>query len=356
VRAALEKSPRQPLFRTSNRFGGLEPTVVYDTYWRFAAERQAVYMRRVNGEPGPWTDDPVLLKYKFTNAYRASDRVSQYFIRNVLYADGYSPEPKEIFFRTLLFKLFNKVETWERLEAAVGKPSWQSFNLRQYDKVLTTAMSAGERLYSAAYIIPPVRLGPEEGVKHRGHLHLLKHAMDNDLPDRVVAAGSLERVYELLKELPSFGKFLAFQFAIDLNYSAAINHAETDFVVAGPGALDGISKCFANGCEYEPEDIIAFVQSRQEIEFERLGITFESLWGRPLQLIDCQNLFCEISKYARVAHPDIPGIAGRTRIKQMFKPAASVVAAWYPPKWGINHLIPEIKTQSDDLFAKRTPP
>lgn len=356
MKAVSEKSVPQPLFRTSNRFRRLEPTVVYDTYWRFAAERQAVYMRRVKGEPGPWTIDPVLRKYKFTNAYRASDRVSQYFIRNVLYADGYSSEPNEIFFRTLLFKLFNKVETWERLEAAIGKLSWQNFDLRQYDKVLTTAMSANERLYSAAYIIPPVRLGPQDGVKHRGHLHLLKHAMDSDLPDRVVEAANLERVYDLLKELPSFGKFLAFQFAIDLNYSSALNHAETDFVVAGPGALDGISKCFANGSEYQPEDIIEFVQSRQKIEFERLGITFESLWGRPLQLVDCQNLFCEISKYARVAHPEIPGVAGRTRIKQMFRPSQSPVTAWYPPKWGINHLMPEIKTYSDDLFAKGMPP
>ena len=28
---------------------------------------------------GPGTDDPILQQYKFTNAYRASDRVSQYF-------------------------------------------------------------------------------------------------------------------------------------------------------------------------------------------------------------------------------------------------------------------------------------
>jgi hypothetical protein len=355
VKAVSTKLSSQPVFRTSNRFRGLEPTVVYDTYWRFAAERQAIYMRRVKGEPSPWTIDSVLLKHKFTNAYRASDRVSQYFIRSVLYADGYSSEPKEIFFRTLLFKLFNKIETWERLEAAFGKLSWQNFDLRQYDKVLTAAKSADERLYSAAYIIPPVRLGPEDGVKHRGHLHLLKHAMNKDFSDRIVEAANLERVYNLLKELPSFGKFLAFQFAIDLNYSSALNHAEADFVVAGPGALDGISKCFANGSEYQPEDIIEFVQSRQEIEFERLGIAFESLWGRPLQLIDCQNLFCEISKYARVAHPEIPGIAGRTRIKQMFGPSPLPVTAWYPPKWDINHLIPEMKTNSDDLFAKRTP-
>ena len=30
-------------------------------------------------------------------------------------------------------------------------------------------------------------------------------------------------------------------------------------------------------------------------------VEFRDLWGRPLQLIGCQNLFCEVDKYARVA-------------------------------------------------------
>src|SRR5258707_9985183 len=41
--------------------------------------------------------------------------------------------------------------------------------------------------------------------------------------------------------------------------------------------------------------------------------------SRRLQLIDCQNLFCEVDKYARVAHPNIAGRTGRTRIKQKFR-------------------------------------
>ena len=31
------------------------------------------------------------------------------------------------------------------------------------------------------------------------------------------------------------------------------------------------------------------------------------LRGRRLQLIDCQNLFCEVDKYAVVAHPGVRG-------------------------------------------------
>ena len=63
---------------------------------------------------------------------------------------------------------------------------------------------------------------------------------------------------------------------------------------------------------------------------------FRSLWNRQLQLIDCQNLFCEISKYARVAFPDYAGVAGRTRIKQKFQSNGALPEPWYPPKWKIN--------------------
>lgn len=86
-----------------------KPTVVFDTYWKFAAERQAAFFRRFHGAPYPWSNVGILQTYKFTNAYRASDRVSQYLIRNVIYRGPQSTF--EVFFRTILFKLFNKIDT-----------------------------------------------------------------------------------------------------------------------------------------------------------------------------------------------------------------------------------------------------
>jgi hypothetical protein len=76
----------------------------------------------------------------------------------------------------------------------------------------------------------------------------------------------------------------------------------------------------------------------QEKHFDRLGLRFSGLNGRRLQLIDCQNLCCEVDKYARAAHPDISGYSGRTRIKQRFAPLDNALTAWFPPKWGINVL------------------
>ena len=53
------------------------------------------------------------------------------------------------------------------------------------------------------------------------------------------------------------------------------------------------------------------------------------------RIIDVQNLFCEIGKYARVSHPEYPGVSGRTRIKQTFSALGPLAAPCFPPKWGI---------------------
>ena len=127
---------------------------VYSTYWHFAAERQAIFMRRMRAEPYPWTTDAVLAEYKFTNAYRASDRVSQYLIGNVIYRNDLPNTPREIVFRTLLFKLFNKIETWELLEREFHPITFRDYRFSQYRRVLETALRNGVRIYSAAYIMP----------------------------------------------------------------------------------------------------------------------------------------------------------------------------------------------------------
>ncbi|MET1111978.1 MAG: nucleotide kinase domain-containing protein [Allosphingosinicella sp.] len=322
------------------------PTEVYDTYWRFAAERMATYHRRLRDPVGPWTQDPILRAYRFTNAYRAADRVSQYLIRHVQYRDDRPQAPGEVFFRTLLFKIFNKIETWERIETAFGPVSWQSIDLNRVSKLLEEATYRGARIYSAAYIMPSPNFGHAR--KHDNHLALLGRMMDEGLPGRLARARSLEESYGAILAFPGLGPFLAFQYAIDLNYSTLTDFPEGDFVVAGPGALDGLSKCFADPRGLSAEDLIYRMVDRQEREFGRLGLEFDYLFGRRLQPIDCQNIFCEISKYARVKHPDVAGVAGRTRIKQGYRPVSRLPEPpMFPPKWGLE--VPEMEISATDF-------
>ena len=314
-----------------------KPSIVYDSYWYLAAERQNIFFKRLNGELGPWTYDPILQKHKFTNAYRASDRVSQYLIKNVIYKG--SQDPNEVFFRIILFKLFNKIETWELLNKKLTEVSFESFNYRDYDAVLSAAMNKGKRIYSAAYIMASGAKVFGPGKKHQSHLKLIQMMIDNHLPEKISQSRTMGQAYELLLDYPMFGSFLAYQFITDINYSNLTDFSEMSYVMPGPGSLNGIKKCFTSLGDYTAEDIIKMMADIQENEFERLGIDFKTLWGRQLQLIDCQNIFCETDKYARVKFPEVQGKTNRTRIKQIFKMNVDNIEPWYPPKWNINNKI-----------------
>ena len=212
--------------------------------------------------------------------------------------------------------------------------------VRSYDAILTAALERGDRIFSAAYIMPSGQSSYGSPRKHRNCLRLLEAVVSGGL-EELLRCRSLQEVFLLLHSYPLLGNFLAFQFTIDINYSCVIDFDESTFVVAGPGALDGIDKCFSNAHVIGPEHIIEMMVKRQDDEFTRLGLKFASLWGRPLKLIDCQNLFCEVGKYARVAHPEVRGASGRTRIKQGFLSAKvqPLPQPYYPPKWGINHKV-----------------
>ncbi|TDW24161.1 nucleotide kinase domain-containing protein [Kribbella kalugense] len=311
-------------------------TEVLQTYWRFAAERQRVYHGRVAGASGPWTDDPILSQYRFTNAYRAADRVSQDLIRIVY--EG-SQQPEDILVRTLIYRFFNKPSTWRVLQHS-GEIDWSGFDVGRYSRVLDEVLKSGKRIYSAAYIVPPPPFGAER--KHVNHLRLIEHMMCSGLAADLARARSLQEVFDKISAYPSLGPFLAYQLTIDLNYTTLLDFDEDDFVVPGPGARSGIAKCFPDLGTTTPEQAIRWMVDTQEEQLAQLDLEFEDLFGRRLKLIDCQNLFCETDKYARVAHPTRRGVGNRTRIKQQFSPQGSLVHPFFPPKWGINGAVEQV--------------
>ena len=323
--------------KVSSDFGFLRPlkaTVVFETYWRFAVERQAIFFRRIRNPVGPWTVDPILQEYKFTNAYRASDRVSQYLIQKVIY--GGRQDAEEVFFRILLFKIFNRIDTWTLLKERLGELSWRRFSFEAYDAVLSDALKEEKRIYSPAYIMPSGGPGSRFPRKHQMHLSLIQRMLKDGLPVSIQKAGSMAQAFELLKSYPTIGDFLAYQYVTDINYSELTDFDEMSFVVPGPGALSGIKKCFSDFGGMTESEIIRLVARYQKECFSSLGIEFLSLWGRPLQLIDCQNLFCEVDKYSRVRHPTILGNMDRVRIKQKFRKTNGRIDYFFPPKWRLN--------------------
>lgn len=317
---------------------------IFDTYWQFATMRQEVFFNKINNVPQPWTSDPIINTYKFCNAYRASDRVSQYLIKNIIYDENRSKNEEEVILRILLFKIFNKIETWEYLENKIGNHiTLSNFDSSVYSDILQEAMNLGYAIYTSAYMsCASKEFGYDK--KHQNHLALIdKMVVQDRVVNRIVKAKNFEAVFQIIQKYPLLGKFMAYQLATDINYSEIINFDENSFTIAGPGAERGISKCFVDTDGKTYTDIIHWMTENQEREFQRLGLNFQSLWGRPLQAIDCQNLFCETDKYCRAAFPDLK--SNRKKIKSKFTSTPQAIDYFYPPKWCINDKVEESLAQ-----------
>ena len=116
--------------------------------------------------------------------------------------------------------------------------------------------------------------------------------MKSQVTQKVAAAGTMRAAFEILRSYPAIGDFLAYQYLIDLNYSAALNYDEMEFVVAGPGARDGIRKCLGPAATGIESDIIRSINS--------ISRGRPPLWwpaGSPASVDRLPESSCEVDKY-----------------------------------------------------------
>ena len=141
---------------------------------------------------------------------------------------------------------------------------------------------------------------------------------------------SKEDIYNLFISVPTLGPFLAYQYAIDIAYSEFSDAKESDFIIAGPGAIRGIHKCFKNISPKQYSSVIFWMYENQNKYLKG----FTGINNHKLQLIDCQNIFCEVDKYLRIVLPELT--SNRKKIKQVYKPNLDRIKIQTPKKWNLN--------------------
>lgn len=316
-------------------------------YFHFMQQRMDIFWERYEGHSYPWTKDKILRIHKFTNVYRSSDRVSQYLIKNVIYDNTEKYTEEDILLRILIFKVFNKIETWEYLKKNLGEITLQNFDIKYITKLLTERI-AQKPIFSSAYLMTGCHHDfLQYSSKHERWLMMIEREfIKGNLFSKILKAKSLEEIFNLLSECPFIGDFLAYQYAIDFNYSDVIDFDENSFVKAGIGAVRGIKKCFIKTKGYSNEDLIKYTQDHLDIYRDKYGYTnFKNLFGREPTLIDLQNCFCETDKYLRAKMPELK--VDNTRIKQKYKNSKSEICYFFPPKWHINDKIEDKCTQQN---------
>lgn len=302
---------------------------IYDIYWYFAHERNEIFYRKAAGDPQPWTEDPILQQYKFTNTYRVNDRVSQFLVKNVIY-NGKEYKPEDVIFRILLFKIFNIESTWLELEKEFGDITLDNFDLHAYADHLHK-VAYKKAVENNAYMMKP----PTGAYlsKHKNYMALLERLFKKkNLADKILQAKDLQQGFEVLNKVEGFGNFLAYQYATDINYSDVVDWQEYDFTIPGVGAKRGIEKVFKEFDKDHMEEAVWWMYDHQEEEFAKRGYKFRKLGNkRKMQPIDCQNVFCETDKYCRVAHPEL--VTACSEIKNTYGGKRPPIEFFYPPKW-----------------------
>jgi hypothetical protein len=282
----------------------LRPTTGFDLLWHWLKERQVIYIARRERKPAPWTSDPVLSQYKFTNVFRELDRESQACIRIANSGAGLDSFDEQ-FFRTILFKTFNLHSTWKLLTVGLGEePRLNNFDLERYCSILSTSTTT---IYSnASYGAYPctdvewkaIGLTREKTAK-KFHLRVVQIMIELGIPAKAAAVASLDEIADLLRSFPRIGDFKAGQFALDLNYGPHLHLPIDNFVIAGPGAQTGVQCCFAaHGKQYN-EVIRLVCRYRNECSLAAVGETVPRLQSRAPAPMTVQNWFCEVSKYLR---------------------------------------------------------
>lgn len=301
-------------------------------YFYFIQERMNIFWGKYDN-CAVQTNDPILREYKFTNVYRACDRVSQYLIKNVIYKDLDKYSPEDVLLRILVFKVFNKIETWDYLSRWTDIRV-DTFNVNKLSKVLSRRQHDCP-IFSNAYMMAGSHARYRDiKAKHQVWLQIIEDVFIKEKGlKKALRATSMAEVYNQLRDYPLIGNFLAYQYTVDFNYSPYFNFDEDSFVKAGVGAVRGIKKCFSSyGDSFE--DAIYYIQDHFGELQERYGYTdFKPLPGRKPKLIDLQNCFCETDKYLRAKMPELK--VGNVRIKQHYTPTAEKIDYCFPEKWGV---------------------
>lgn len=280
------------------------------TYLDFVAERHHVWNQRQLGLPGPWSDDPILQRNKFTNVYRVLDYGSQFLLRELLNEPGITAG--DALARAFLYRMSNEPLTWQHTRATTGQYPYADQLGEDLAQLWADYRDAGNRVFSGAYTIMPLPgVGGFDKAKEvvRMAATSFHPGSPNCVTPAFLAASTMQERFAVLRSIPNVGDFLAMQVLTDFGYSPfGADQDENAFVVAGPGARKGAKELW-------PEKKVAWV-----IEWCRERVLelpdCPDLAGRPPSLMDIQNTLCEFSKYARfmrkpeparVFKPDHPG-------------------------------------------------
>jgi hypothetical protein len=207
---------------------------------RFIKEREAIRIKKERGDPKPWTQDPILQQYRFTNVRREDDKVTKWIVEH-----WRKPHENDehVWFAMCVARYIN----WPPTLKALGYPvPWKRVKvLRVMEAIRSGAykIDAGQsrQLFGGAYFLNSI--GPKIQSVVNDRLTVLWNNRDY-ICKMLEQARTLVDVYAVFKAQYGFGSFMAAQVVADLKYTPRFLNASDwwSWAAPGPGSKRGLNR------------------------------------------------------------------------------------------------------------------
>jgi len=286
----------------------MDPDAI-ESFFNWINERHAIYLRRLEGTSAPWTADPILQKYKFTNPFRENDRVTIWMRKYWTNEEDKCPH-EEILFNTCMFRM---VGTPEFANAHGWVTDWDP----SYTKtVIQNRIQDGEKTFTGAYIIT------NQGIKKPKAEVVVDNFLTpiwerrQHIVDHIKTHRSLEEAHKKLSHFQGWGGggFMAYEVVTDLMYTPVLQNPIDRFTWAnaGPGAKRGLNRL------HDRELKKSLKPDQCNKEMKRLlhiapAFLSEYVPENKVDMRTIEHSLCEWDKYERVR-------LGQGRPRAKFKP------------------------------------
>lgn len=279
-------------------------------FFYFINERQNIWFNRfILNKSKPWTSDLILQKYKFTNVYRILDRGTQYVLNNII-GKGI---PKEVFFNIIIYRIFNKEETFEQ----IGFQKLDFFNNEKIYEILNNYRSKGNAIWTNAFMVTGFKF-KNSNDKLVNYLWIIKQIFKQlDTIYLRCTNSSMEDCHRILSSLRGISLFLSYQIMLDAMYGKVLSFDEDEWTVAGTGAERGIRYIFDKN--WTNLEAMRYLFDNQKLYFRKYKMEFKYLHNienfkhltnkNYISLSNIENCCCEFSKYMKAFNN-----SGRPRI------------------------------------------
>ena len=257
-------------------------------YW--IKEREEIRLKKENGWPLPWTEDPILRTYRFCNVVRMEDKVSKWLLNH-----WYKPyfDHHNMLVACTLARHFNNPGALQYITAQVfgekqGIPNYKPDVIK---KTLRHVKENGQTVFSGAYMI--------HGVGTMDKIGMVVDMVCQPLIDNppVLNTNSVQECVETLVEgYWGFSSFLAGQVVADLVW--AIKGTWTDkhtWAPVGPGSRKGMYRLLE---QYSPMKQEEFTGHLNNLITKLKEVLPRELSDRMVAQ-DTQSTLCEFDKYER---------------------------------------------------------